>query len=118
MNISNQRQKKHHKRILAAVIAVLGVCVLTACILATENISNMARMLKVIIIMGGCVAFGVAFIVAVILDRAAGHYECRECHYHFQPTIVAYLLGMRSPTKRYLKCPKCGKYSYCKVTEK
>lgn len=116
MNISNQRQKKRHKRILAVVIAVLGVCVLTACILAVENISNMARMMKVIIIMGGCVAFGIAFIVAVILDRASGFYECRKCHYHFQPTITTYFLGMRSPTKRYLRCPKCGTYSFCKIS--
>ena len=36
-------------------------------------------------------------------------------HHHFQPSIAAYLLGMRSPTKRYLKCPKCGKRNYCKV---
>lgn len=115
MSISRQKKKSHHKRILAAVIAVLGVCVLTACILASENISNMTQTVKVITIIGGCIAFGAAFIIAVILDRAAGHYECRECHHHFQPTITAYLLGMRSPTKRYLKCPKCGKYSYCKV---
>lgn len=115
MSISRQRKKNHHKRILAAVIAVLGVCVLTACILASENISNMPQTVKVITIICGCIAFGAAFIITVILDRAAGHYECRECHHHFQPTITAYLLGMRSPTKRYLKCPKCGKYSYCKV---
>lgn len=115
MNVSNQRQKNRHKRILAAVIAVLGVCVLTACILAAENISNMIQAVKVIIIIGGCVAFGADFIIAVILDRSAGYYECRECHHHFQPTITAYLLGMRSPTKRYLRCPKCQKYSYCKI---
>lgn len=49
------------------------------------------------------------------LDRATGHYRCKECHHLFQPTIAAYLLGMRSPTKRYLRCPKCRKYSYCRV---
>lgn len=115
MGISKQRKKNYHIRVLAAVIAILGVCVLTACILVAENISDMAQTVKVITIIGGCVAFGAAFIIAVILDRAAGHYECRECHHHFQPTIAAYLLGMRSPTKRYLRCPKCKKYSYCRV---
>lgn len=115
MSISRQRKKNQHKRILAAVIAVLGVCVLTACILTTENISNMTQTMKLITIIGGCVAFGAAFIIAVILDRAAGHYRCKECHYLFQPTIAAYLLGMRSPTKRYLRCPKCREYSYCRV---
>lgn len=116
MNVSNQRQKNHYKRIWAAVIAILGVCVLTACILAAENLSNMTQAVKVITIVGGCVVFGAAFIIAVILDRAAGCYECRKCHYHFQPTITGYLLGMRSPTKRYLRCPKCETYSYCKVS--
>lgn len=115
MSISRQRKKNYHKRILAAVIAVLGVCVLTVCILASENISNMTQTVKIITITGGCIAFGAAFIIAVILDRATGQYECRECHHHFQPTITAYLLGMRSPTKRYLRCPKCRKYSYCRA---
>lgn len=115
MNNSRQRKRNNHKRFLAAIIAVLGVCVLTICILASENISNMTQAVKVITIIGGSIAFGAAFIIAVILDRAAGQYECIECHHHFQPTITAYLLGMRSPTKRYLRCPKCRKYSYCKV---
>lgn len=111
-------QRGKYKRIWAIVVALLGICVLTACILATEHFSEMGQIVKIITIVGGCLAFVIAFIGAVALDRAAGHYACRECHYHFQPTIVAYLLGMRFPTKRYLKCPKCGKYSYCKVTEK
>lgn len=115
MSILNQRKKNQHKRILAAVIAIWGVCVLTACILLANNISDMTQTAKIITIVGGCVAFGAAFITAIILDRAAGYYECRNCHHNFQPTIVAYLLGMRSPTKRYLKCPKCRKYSYCRV---
>lgn len=115
MNTSNQRNLNKKKRITAAIVAVLGVCILTACILAAENISNMTQTIKVMVIIGGCLVFGAAFIWAVILDRAAGHYECKECFHNFQPTIVAYLLGMRSPTKRYLKCPKCGKYSYCKL---
>lgn len=115
MNTSHQRKKNQQKRILAAVIAVAGVCVLTACILAVENTLDMTQAVKVIVIIGSCVVLGAAFISAVVLDRAAGHYECKECHHNFQPTIIAYLLGMRSPTKRYLKCPKCGKYSYCKV---
>lgn len=115
MGISKKRKINQYKRIFAAVIAVLGVCVPTICILTTENISDMTQAAKITIIIGGCVVFGIAFIIAVILDRAAGHYECRECHHHFQPSIAAYLLGMRSPTKRYLKCPKCGKRNYCKV---
>lgn len=117
MKKSYQAQKNKRKRILAAMIAAFGVCALTACILAAENISNMTQAVKAITIIGGCIAFGTAFIVAVILDRAAGRYECRECHHKFQPTIAAYLLGMRSPTKRYLKCPKCESYSYCSVNE-
>lgn len=113
MNTSKITNRK--KRIFAAIIAVSGVCVLTVCILIAENIFNMMQTIKAVVIIGGCLVFGAAFILAVILDRAAGHYECRECHNNFQPTVAAYLLGMRSPTKRYLKCPKCGKCSYCKV---
>lgn len=115
MNTSNQRKKNQRKRILSAVIAVVGVCALVACILSAENISAMTQITKIIVIIGGCLVFGASFIIAVVLDKTAGLYECRKCHHCFQPTAAAYLLGMRSPTKRYLKCPKCGKYCYCKV---
>jgi len=102
------------KIVLSAVIAMLGVCALVICILAAINITDISKFMKTVLIASGCIIFGVAFVTAIILDRGAGYFECQKCQYHFTPTIKAYILGMHFPTKRYLKCPKCGKRSYCK----
>ena len=70
--------------------------------------------MKIALIAIGCIVFGVALVIAIILDRGAGYFECQKCQYHFTPKMKDYILGMHFPTRRYLKCPKCGKRSYCK----
>lgn len=102
------------KAVLSAVIALLGVCVLVACILVASNISDISNFMKIALIAIGCIVFGVALVIAIILDRGAGYFECQKCQYHFTPKMKDYILGMHFPTRRYLKCPKCGKRSYCK----
>ena len=52
--------------------------------------------------------------VACALDLSAGTYECRKCGARFVPTAGAYVKGPHTITTRQLKCPHCGKVSYCK----
>lgn len=59
---------------------------------------------------------GIALIViisdiAVILLIAVSTeiYECNNCGEKFVPTLSAYLLGPHTFSRRYLKCPHCGK---------
>lgn len=62
------------------------------------------------------IMIGIALIVmisniAVILLVAVSTeiYECEKCGEKFVPTLSAYLLAPHTFTKRYLKCPHCGK---------
>lgn len=62
------------------------------------------------------VMFGIALIVilsdvAVIILVAISTeiYKCEKCGERFVPTLSAYLLAPHTFTKRYLKCPYCGK---------
>ncbi len=79
MSISNQRKKNRHKRILAAVIAVLGVCILVTCILLTRNVTDMSQTVKTVIVAGGCIVLVTAVVISVILDRGACRFECQKC---------------------------------------
>lgn len=54
------------------------------------------------------------FLLSLVLDYFSGNYECRHCSHRFTPTIGAYIWGMHTITKIRLKCPKCGKKSFCK----
>ena len=56
---------------------------------------------------------GVAFI-AVGIEQKAGYYECQECHDRHVPTYWQTNLAMHMGRTRYMKCPRCGKYSWQK----
>ena len=48
------------------------------------------------------------------LEVDAGYYECRNCHHRFKPEYWRALIGHHLGTNRSLKCPKCGKRTWCK----
>lgn len=69
---------------------------------------------KVLLIVFGSLIFITNILLAIILDIKVGAFECRKCHHKFIPTFSAYIWGMHIVTTRYLKCPHCGKKSFCK----
>ena len=67
----------------------------------------------VLIVIGGCVIIG-GIVIACILDREAGAFECPQCGKRFVPEMKAYIMGPHTLTKRRLTCPCCGETRYCK----
>ena len=55
----------------------------------------------------------VAFI-AVGIEQKAGYYECRKCHDRHVPAYWQTNLAMHFGRTRYMKCPKCGEWSWQK----
>ena len=47
--------------------------------------------------------------VIVVVAVSVEIYECKECGEGFVPTLSAYVLAPHTLTRRYLKCPFCGK---------
>ncbi|MBR4087213.1 MAG: hypothetical protein IKK30_05085 [Clostridia bacterium] len=43
-----------------------------------------------------------------------GAYKCKNCGHEFVPTYTQALNAMHAGTTRYLKCPECGKRTWCK----
>ena len=46
--------------------------------------------------------------------QLAGAFECPHCNNRFVPTTKEYVFSVHTISKRKLKCPKCGEYSYCR----
>ena len=102
-----------NKFILSIVVVFASIVLLGAsAILAAEEIigDTFAVVLTVVslILVFGAISF------AVKIDYETGVYECRNCSHVFKPKFMAYLLGPHSPTTRRLKCPECGKTTWCK----
>lgn len=113
--ISAIKERKENKKkiILAVVVAIIttlsGVLL---CLIA--EIAQMPTYLRVILIVAGFIVMLAGIAVACVLDRDAGYFQCPKCNSLFIPSLAAYVAGPHTLTKRQLKCPHCGKISYCK----
>lgn len=60
------------------------------------------------------VVFCVPAYIGLKLEVQAGYYECKNCHHKFVPTYGEVLMAAHMSTNRHLKCPECGKRTWCK----
>lgn len=77
------------------------------------GIVSIATYLKIILIVLSFIFIFVGLFGLVLLDVNIGYFECAECHERFIPSIKDYVLGMHTLKKRKLKCPICGKKTWC-----
>ncbi len=62
----------------------------------------------------GMVQFIVAMAFALKIEQVAGYYECAECGHRYIPKYSSVNFAMHMGRTRYMKCPKCGKWSWQK----
>ena len=68
----------------------------------------------IVAILALCVVFLIPCFYALKLEVSVGAYKCKKCGHEIVPTYTQALNAMHAGTTRYLKCPKCGKRSWCK----
>ena len=109
------KKRKDAKKRLAASFIVAAIT-----ILASLAVILMSALLSAPIWLRiGCIVLSVTFIVlgigvCCVLTVDAGVYECPVCGEKFVPSMKDFIFGAHMFTKRKLKCPKCGKKSFCK----
>ncbi len=90
-----------------SVIALLGG--LTACaFLIPEGPWQIVAILAI------AVVFMIPCFYALKLEVSVGAYKCKNCGHEIVPTYTQALNAMHMGTTRYLKCPECGKRTWCK----
>ena len=108
-------EKEEAKKKLALSIAAGCSSVLSGVTLfLLAGLLPMAVWLRVLVVAIGVVVTGAGIGVACVLDRDAGAYECPCCGHRFVPTMKEYVMGPHTMLKRKLRCPGCGKKSYCR----
>ncbi len=113
MDLIREKEESKKKIILSAMVA--GLSIIAA--LPMFIISGMLEMetwLRFLLIGIGLFVIIIGIIIACILDRDAGTFECKKCGTRFTPDMKSYIMGAHTITKRYLKCPHCDESSYCK----
>ena len=113
MSLMEEKAEAKKKLVIAAIIA--GITVLAGLtLILISALLEMELWLRIVLAVIGVVIIGTGIGLTCVLDRDAGVYECKHCGERFVPTMKAYILAPHMPTSRKLKCPKCGKKSYCK----
>ena len=70
--------------------------------------------LRIILIVIGSIIFAVGVGNAIKIEQIAGYYECNRCHHKYVPTYMSVFFAMHIGRTRYMKCPKCNKWSWNK----
>lgn len=112
-NLLAERRTNKQKITFSVICFLVCFSVLLVCVLLAGYVS-MPTWLRICLIVYGCIILIFGLGVAVYYDIKAGSFECRHCGKKFTPSVSAYILGMHSATTRFLKCPHCGKRSFCK----
>lgn len=104
------KQLLHTEYLIAVPTIILGLVV---CIVAAAFV-EIPTGLRI-----GLFAFALVMMVAVAflavrIEQKAGYYECQKCYDRHIPTYWQANLAMHIGRTRYMKCPKCGKWSWQK----
>lgn len=109
------REKEENKRkVILSVVTVLNTLLASLTIILITEFVDMETWTQALLIVIGLVVLVTGLFTAAALEWNAGTYECRHCKARFTPTAGAYMAGMHTITRRHLKCPECGKKSWCK----
>ncbi|MGN0515073.1 MAG: helix-turn-helix domain-containing protein [Lachnospiraceae bacterium] len=113
VNLVKEAQESKKKIILSAMVSMLALVAAVPLFVLSGAIA-MDTWLKIILIIIGIVVIVSGIVIACILDRDAGAFECPECNTRFVPEMKDYVMGPHTITKRKLVCPHCGAHKYCK----
>ena len=69
---------------------------------------------QLVTIIASVIVFLIPCFYALKLEVSVGAYKCKHCGGEVVPTYQEALWAMHRGTTRYLKCPNCGKKSWCK----
>ena len=69
---------------------------------------------RIVIIVPAFVQFLICAFISLKIEQQVGYYECPECGEKFIPTFNQTFFAPHMGRTRHIKCPKCGKKSWCK----
>ena len=114
LDMAKELEKKN-KTVWTSMWIIIGVSVMglfgglaVAAFLIPEGIWQLLT------ILGICVLFLIPCFYALKLEVSVGAYKCKNCGHEIVPTYKQALNAMHMGTTRYLKCPECGKRTWCK----
>lgn len=108
-----EKAEAKKKLILSIIVGTMTVISGTT-LLLLAGLLEMPIWLRIVLIALAVIVYSLGIGVACVLDKDAGVYECPACGQRFVPTMKEYVAGAHTILRRKLRCPNCGKKSYCR----
>ena len=113
MDLIKEREESK-KNILLSLIAGVNAILSGTALVLVAGLMDMEVWQRILLISIAALDMIGGIAIAAIFEMRSGTFECKHCHTRFIPTSKEYVAGMHSITTRYLRCPHCGKKSFCK----
>ena len=114
-------KQKSDKRLLCVEIVI---CVVSLLFFLTIMFSSIMLCKQGYVAIGittmviGFIVFIVAMSFAIYIEQVAGFYVCKHCNHKYVPNYFQVYMAMHNGRTRFMKCPKCKKWSWNKKTIK
>ena len=114
-----KNEERYHKRLLHSAYVIIATS-LTALICLMSLISLLIPEcgFQDFLIIVSVILFIIPCMIALKFKAETGYYECKNCQHMFVPNYKEIALLMQTPTRRLLKCTKCGKWTWCEKLTK
>ena len=114
-----KNEERYHKRLLHSACVIVAISLLALiCLVTLISLLIPECPFQYFLIIVSVILFMIPCIIALKFKVETGYYECKNCQNMFVPNYKGIALLMQTPTRRLLKCTKCGKWTWCKKLTK
>lgn len=115
--LESVKQKQMADKMLLRLELVVGLGICLPILIALAIIVSVVEMetwLQTTLLIIGLVPLLVAMPFMIKIEQTAGYYKCKHCGHTYIPTYSSVFFSAHLHFTRYLKCPKCNKWSWNK----
>ena len=114
-----KNEERYHKRLRhSACVIVATSLVALICLISLISLLIPECGFQDFMIIMSVILFIIPCIIALKFQVETGYYECKNCQNMFVPNYKEIVALMQTPNRRLLKCPECGKWTWCKKLTK
>ena len=114
-----KNEERYYKRLRhSAYVIVATSLAALICLMTLISLLIPECPFQYFLIIVSVILFVIPCIIALKFKVETGYYECKNCQNMFVPNYKGIALLMQTPTRRLLKCTKCGKWTWCKKLTK
>lgn len=114
IRLMKEQEQNRRTYVIAEAAGISSLAAFLTLLVVVFYTDVIAVPVKIALIAVACLVLTCGLMTVTYVDCKVGYYHCDHCGKDFVPGYAAYFLGFHTVRYRFLRCPDCGKHSYCK----